>query len=278
MRLRAWLPQVLGFLLGVPIALYYAWLVNPVEYVKTAPSSLRQDFREEYLVLIAAAYAGTGDLDRAKARLSQFDETNVAEALAALAQRRIARRGSAGEARAVANLASDLGARPLLSTPTSGPTVTRRPTLEDLAGSPSPTLSPTSSPTPRPSRTPRPSPQAEATPAGGFALTLRDEVCAEAPAEPLIQVETLDASRRPAPGVEVLVIWDQGRDHFFTGLKPEMGLGYGDFEMEPGVTYTVQLPDGTAPVTGIRAPRCEPGNAEAYPGSIFLRFSQAEAR
>ena len=35
----------------------------------------------------------------------------------------------------------------------------------------------------------------------------------------------------PYPSVELVVTWDEGEDHFFTGLQPELGLGYGDFLM-----------------------------------------------
>jgi hypothetical protein len=41
--------------------------------------------------------------------------------------------------------------------------------------------------------------------------------------------------------MEVVVSWAGGQDRFFTGLRPERGAGYGDFEMSPGTEYEVSL-------------------------------------
>ncbi|MBI1865988.1 MAG: HD-GYP domain-containing protein, partial [Nitrospirae bacterium] len=41
--------------------------------------------------------------------------------------------------------------------------------------------------------------------------------------------------------IEIVVVWDAGEDHFFTGLKPELGQGYADFTMTEGVSYTLRL-------------------------------------
>ncbi|HLF81400.1 MAG TPA: hypothetical protein VI410_06490, partial [Anaerolineales bacterium] len=88
MRQSGWLPLLLGLGLGLAGGLFYSWIVNPVEYVETAPGSLREDFRSDYLALIAAAYSSHGDLVRARARLALFEGLNPAGELAALAQRR----------------------------------------------------------------------------------------------------------------------------------------------------------------------------------------------
>ncbi len=57
-------------------------------------------------------------------------------------------------------------------------------------------------------------------------------------------MEILDAAEQPVPSVELVVTWDGGEDHFFTGLKPELGLGYADFVMTPEVVYSIRLADG----------------------------------
>jgi hypothetical protein len=76
----------------------------------------------------------------------------------------------------------------------------------------------------------------------------------------LIQVLAFDANGQFVPGVEVLVEWDGGFDHFFTGLQPERGAGYGDFVMTPGVIYTVRLAvNPSAAVTNLVTPTCAIG-------------------
>jgi hypothetical protein len=72
-------------------------------------------------------------------------------------------------------------------------------------------------------------------------------------------VVTQDALLNELPGVEVLVSWEGGSDHFFTGFKPELGLGYGDFTMDPEVSYTIVLADGSPEISGMRIERCDNG-------------------
>jgi hypothetical protein len=87
-------------------------------------------------------------------------------------------------------------------------------------------------------------------------------------------VVVLDAAGQPVPGVEVIVIWDEGQDHFFTGLKPELGLGYGDFLMEEGVSYALQLGRGQETVTGLTAQDCADDEGGFFAGSWRLVFVQ----
>jgi hypothetical protein len=102
----------------------------------------------------------------------------------------------------------------------------------------------------------------------------KEKVCDTNLAGPLIQVEVLDAAGRPVPGVEALVVWDTGQDHFFTGLKPELGIGYGDFTMTQGLYYTLQLVDTEVPVTGLYVEDCVGEDSELFPGSWLLTFHQ----
>jgi hypothetical protein len=87
-------------------------------------------------------------------------------------------------------------------------------------------------------------------------------------------VRVLDAAGQGVPGVEVLVVWDTGEDRFYTGLKPELGSGYGDFAMTEGVQYTVRLAEAGALVTGLQAQNCTGESGESYPGSWALDFVQ----
>ncbi len=266
MTSRQWLPLILGVLLGLSGGLYYAWVANPVEYVETAPVSLREDFRADYMALIASAYAATGDLERAQARLKLLPAPNQAEVLAALAQQRLAMGQPEVEARALAVLAAALGERPTpLSTglrstrPARTPTRTRQPTETPTA---------TATAIPPPTRTPT------GTPGAPFELVDQERVCDPDLSAPLIQVEVVDAAGAGVPAREVLVVWDAGQDRFFTGLKPELGRGYADFTMSEGVAYTVQLRDSNDFVTGLIAEDCVSEAGDLFLGSWRLRFAQ----
>src|SRR5215211_3693246 len=51
------------------------------------PSALRADFKDQYRSVVAAAYAATGNLPRAQARLAVLGDVNQIDALNAQAQR-----------------------------------------------------------------------------------------------------------------------------------------------------------------------------------------------
>jgi hypothetical protein len=254
--------MLLGLVLGLAGGLVYSWLLNPVEYTDTAPASLRQDFKEDYLSLIASAYAATGDLNRARARLTLLGVGAAPEELSRLAQSRLGAGQPESEARALAQLAAVLGERPspLILTPGS-------PTATDVAQS-SPTASVTASPTTRPSATPSP------TPGAPFALLEKELICDPDLLEAQLQMQVLDAAGEGVPGIQILVVWDNGQDTFYTGLKPELGAGYADFNMTPDTVYSLQLIDGESPISGLIAEECTDPSGNPYPGSWLLTFQQ----
>ena len=48
--------------LGLGAGLYIGWVVAPVQYVDTAPASLSQTYKDDYVLMIAAIYSENGDL------------------------------------------------------------------------------------------------------------------------------------------------------------------------------------------------------------------------
>lgn len=149
------------------------------------------------------------------------------------------------------------------------------PTVQ-FSGTLAPTVTPRLAITRTPTRTPTPLPTRTPTPTQGapFVLDSLRQVCNPQLTVPLLQVEALDAAREPVFGVEVLVQWPGGQDHTFTGLKPEIGPGYGDFTMTPGVVYLVQIAGGGQPVPDLTAPECEDSGGARYWGSWRLLFVQ----
>ncbi|MEP7358857.1 MAG: hypothetical protein ABI847_16530, partial [Anaerolineales bacterium] len=183
-----WAALALG--LGLGAALLYAWVLSPVQYVNTAPDSLRPDLQADYMRWTARAYAVDGDLSRARYRLALLLLADPPTALSALAQQS----GGSPDAAALDGLAQALG-----GTPISAATATLEP-----GASPGPTLSPTARPTTGPSSTPRPTdtlvptitPQLLPTrtptplPLGAFEFVSQQLVCDPKLGQPLIQVIT----------------------------------------------------------------------------------------
>ena len=58
-------------------------------------------------------------------------------------------------------------------------------------------------------------------------------------------------------GVKVWLIWPSGADRAITGLKPEQGRGYADFDVKWGVNYSLGIGElGTPLITAIRLEPC----------------------
>jgi hypothetical protein len=66
---------LLGLAIGLAVGLIYGWVVQPVQYVDTAPDTLRSDYRSDYVLMVAEAYAREQDLDLAQRRLASLGPT-----------------------------------------------------------------------------------------------------------------------------------------------------------------------------------------------------------
>lgn len=297
-----------AIVLGIGLGLLYSWVINPVDYVNTPPISLREDYKDQYRVVIATAFEATGDLQRARDRLALLGDEDPSLALVAQAQRYLAEGKDYANAQALAFLASALGqvpspvpTRPVdtatltpsatvspspiptktaSATPTFEPTATATATYTEYPlETPTTTLTPTVTQTPRPSlsptptHTPRPTTTPTATLAPPFVLQNQILVCNPTIGEAQIQVFVANAAGIGIPGVEIAIYWEAGEEHFFTGLKPEIDPGYADFTMEPNVTYTLQVAEGGQLIPDITSPECTDADGSRYWGSWRMVFT-----
>jgi hypothetical protein len=283
---------LLALLAGLGLGLVYAWMVSPRGATDTAPSILRADFQNQYRSAIAAAYAATGNLPRAQARLALLGDANPVEALNTQAQQMLASGESFQQADQVAALAlalSDNGnpiptetivsesVTEIANNDLVTSTVTLPPPPPDipivLTETPQVIESESTQPvviesTPRPTRTPIP------TFGAPFKATGQDTVCDPNLPDGLLQVFVYNNNRKQLAGIKITVTWDGGEEQFFTGFKPEIGNGYADFIMTPNITYTVQLARGSDIVSGLTTPTCQTSNGETFFGGIKLTFQQ----
>jgi len=258
-----------GLLLGIALGVVYAWVISPAEYVDTAPASLGQGFKDKYRALIAAAYLANNDLVRASARLELLGDMDVLRSLNEQAQRMLAE-NYPEEARALAMLALAIDKGDSFpELPTDMPAASATFTSQAM-------VLPTST---NGEATPGSEAQlateaATQAPGGEFILFNQTQLCDMQREQPILQIQALDANGQPTPGQEVIVSWEQGEERFFTGLKPEMGLGYADFTLIPGVTYTLRLGENSPPVTGIVAVKCDAASGMDSWAAWLLRFQQ----
>ncbi len=270
---------LLPLIAGLALGLVYAWVVSPARVVDSIPAALRADFKDDYRAAIAAAYAATGDLTRAQARLALIGDPDPVQALSAQAQQMLGAGEPFETVQQVAQLASALqGSLPTSAAPvTVSASATGTATPPDVAGTETmttPILQNTRTPLVINTATPRPTHTATATLGAPFVLVEQESLCDAALPEGLLQITVLDAHRRQLPGVEIIVSWEGGEEHFFTGLKPDLGNGYADFQMTAGVVYALQLAAGGSPLTDLSAPICSGEGGATFLGSLTLTFQQ----
>lgn len=275
-----------GLIIGIALGIYYAWMISPIQYVDTDPSSLAEEYKDAYRLVIAQAYQANGDLVRARARASLIDADNPGRALAAQAQRMIAANAPAADARAVAALSADLlsnrpdsvqtslagqsstaapgdptatlpagdGATPAAPDPAQpgGDAVRTATPRLPASATPSPTVTLTPLPTYTPSRTPSATPALNAP----FSLKNRQEVCDGSVKAGLIVFNVTGPGGEPLAGVKITVAYGDRVETFYTGLAPNISLGYADFATVPGVTYEVKVGDASEAIRNIMLSNC----------------------
>jgi len=210
--------------IGVAGGLLYTWVLDPVEYYDTAPDALHIQDKSIYANIIGDLYICEGDLNLTQARLAALGLEADGLTLTDLIEQYLDSGGRPEDARNVAQLARDLGASGgvLLvfgAEPVSSPQV-----------DPSPTV-PATDPALAPTMTPAPS----------FRLVEQTALCADAGQPGRIGIWVEDEGGIGLSGIQVVVSWAMGQDRLSTGLRPEQGKGYADFEMKPKVEYEVTL-------------------------------------
>jgi hypothetical protein len=255
-----------GLFLGLVLGRLYSWVISPISQVDTHPNLLRDDYKDIYRSLISRAYRANINLPRAEARLELIGDQEPALALAAQAQRFLAESEDNEMALILANLSSVLQfankPAPTISQPTSTPVP------ENSNGSNGNTNQNTDDSTPSPTNgiinPPTPSP----TDSPPFILQDSSPICDPTLGESLIQVIATDGSGEGIPGVTLEIsLGTDPTEVFFTGLKPELGLGYADFSAEPGLTYQLEIPESGLIITDIEVPTCQTESEDSYWGS-----------
>jgi hypothetical protein len=67
-----WTKFLIVVAMGIMGGLFYGWVVNPVEYADISPSSLRVDYKTDYVLMIAEAYQVDQNLGLAVRRLARL--------------------------------------------------------------------------------------------------------------------------------------------------------------------------------------------------------------
>lgn len=282
----AWLGLLIGLALGIAGGLYVSWVLFPIVETDTTPDQLRRQDRNHYVVAVMLNFSYDSDLGLAIRRLSELQL-------------------GADPLQAVADIACDLARSGYVDSNAGLRAVRAMRTFYRLQGRTGcadtliPDVSepqeiiinvPTSTPTlpPPPTKTPSAS---DATPTPGglvvvpttppqreFEGSIFQTFC-DRELSGIIEVFVRAVGdTNGIPGQQIRVRWDGGSDLFVTGLKPERGAGYADFQMEEGRSYTISMPGRSDPISSpIVAGRCfldNGGTAVTSYRVVFVRRIQ----
>ena len=110
-RARGWVIRAAaGVAVGLALGFAIGWWRWPVQYTNTAPDVLRQDYYNDYVVMVATAYEVDSDLEQARGRLKLLDPADPAAPVVELAERLIETGGSVEDVTRLARLAWSFGA------------------------------------------------------------------------------------------------------------------------------------------------------------------------
>jgi len=264
-----------GLLIGLAAGLLVSLVISPVRYQDTDPAVLADVYKGDFRQLVALAYRADGNLPRARDRLALLKDADPNRELAAQAQRLLGEGGSPDDARALAALAASLsGVAEPGPLPTQDQVSSEQP--NPTTGSGDQPTAPVGTPLanagvqtatpPRPTATLRPTftPRPSATPPrvldAPFTLTNQVQVCDGSLPSGRLAVLVTGRDGQPLAGVPITVTWGEGQSStFYTGLAPEVSPGYADFQMAPGVTYTLKVGEASEALNDLSVPSCGGG-------------------
>ncbi len=244
-----------GVCIGLALGLFYAWQIAPVQEIDTLPRQLRPQDKAHYVVAVGLRFAYDSDLARAVESLIALElGTDPFQAVADIACD-LARSGYVDSTAGVRGvralktfyqLQGKAGCADVLIPDVSSPQV-----VEVLVPTPTATLPPPPSKTPLPADvTPTaagvfvvPTTPPQRTYSGRIVSTFCDVNLSG-----IIEVFVQQVGGQGVAGQTVRVRWDGGESRFVTGLKPERGAAYADFQMEAGRAYTIDMPAQADPL------------------------------
>ena len=102
---------LIALVAGIGVGLVVGWYVWPVTYTESAPTRMRQDWKDEAIWMAAQAFAYDRDLEAAQARLRPLGADDLGRLVLERAEKAIAQNLSRQHITSLARLAAALGAR-----------------------------------------------------------------------------------------------------------------------------------------------------------------------
>ena len=209
---------MLGLVAGITLGLVIAWGVLPVTFTNADPADLRQSLKDDYVRLASVKYESDANLETARRRIESLELSNPTQTfddLITLEQNS----KSTDTQDALIHLGQALELKLPYTAQRPAPGVPTPETVYVVA-------------TPIPSIL-------------TFRLVEHSQLtCADEPDTAHLRIIVRDSAAHDLPniGIEISGADTQERETIYTGLKPERGVGYADYETTPG-TYAVRILD-----------------------------------
>lgn len=270
--MKAWIIILMGLVIGLALGLTYAWQINPVQYYDSYPPLLYPEYRKDWIRMTTLAYSIQPNLTRTRLRLDKLDSEEIRQVMDATLAQAVTEGRPVAQLRLMAELAASYGvdtANVRIYTSAQLPP-TPQPTLPVATFPPTPLAQPTPTATPINIPWPTSTPLPTLPPFQPYVVIEQQSTCQPQPTLTISLTQELTVTVRGRdrlelvgmPGVEFWLLWADGSDHAFTGLRPERGLGYADFAVIPAEAYNLYVTSPTGvPVATLAIVPC-PGEGD----------------
>jgi hypothetical protein len=102
---------IIGLIVGIGAGLYLGWVQFPVEFVNSPASALAREYKDDYTVMIAAAFAQDQDLGGAVERLRVLGVENIPAYVLEVTERFITNSQNVNDIRLLVGLYEGLAGR-----------------------------------------------------------------------------------------------------------------------------------------------------------------------
>jgi len=65
-----WIKILIAMIIGITLGLVYGWIIDPIEYTDVTPNILREDYRADYVLMVAEAHQSEQDSETSARRLA----------------------------------------------------------------------------------------------------------------------------------------------------------------------------------------------------------------
>ena len=110
--LRVFVSTVIGVIAGIGLGLVIGWWIVPTEYNQSRLSELNQNYKDEYILMLAMGYVTDRDVNGVLERLRVLELENIPAYIQDVTERYISNSGDIDDIRLLVALSAGLGRLP----------------------------------------------------------------------------------------------------------------------------------------------------------------------